>query len=703
VLFYNPQKALPEQGRVDHGPGRMQQNDTVQLLISCESQARLEACLALFRDAGHNARAQRVTSLRDLGELLRDPQWDLFVADERHPEFSPADALAVLAECAPDLPCLVRAADPQSADSLAWLRAGAREVLAEDDHERLLRSAGREITARREHRELAALRVQYAEIAERAELLLAASRDAIAYVVDGMHVHVNELYAQLFGYGDVGELESVPLVDLIAAKKQKDFKAALKRYRANPEAQTTIDFTGERADGGQFAGQLVLSTASFEGEPCMQVLVRPAATAPASAEGEAPASRGGLAALTTALAEAVGGQLVLIAVDGFGQQCRNLGITGANRLVDELGTFVAQSVGWKEELLRVGDSILALRLATSDPEQALADARRAVEAVATHIHTAGAQSVTCSICIEVCPLDTGMDASVEALIDRCWGALLATVERAHGLRGTDPARAELTRATLVPSTSASVMSSPSIEEALRSGTVRVLFQPMVSLRGDSSEYYEVQALHEPSGKPALDWLAESYPGSSSEELDQLVAQHALKQLATHSATHPATRVMLPLGAGSLLDPHFANWLAVTLRASEIPPDHVTLAIAHRTVGANLREAKELAEKVTGLGCQLCITEVHSANNPIPDLLHIRPQFARIAESLAVMLGDTESTNTLLKPLIESLHREQIASIMPCVEGAGVLAVLWQLGINFIQGNYLQAPLPRMQYEFTDLA
>ena len=40
--------------------------------------------------------------------------------------------------------------------------------------------------------------------------------------------------------------------------------------------------------------------------------------------------------------------------------------------------------------------------------------------------------------------------------------------------------------------------------------------------------------------------------------------------------------------------------------------------------------------------------------------------------------------------------------MPGVEGAGVMAVLWQLGVNFIQGNYLQAATAEMQYEFTDL-
>jgi len=677
----------------------MQQNDNLQLLVSCESQASLESCLAFFRDAGHSARAHRITSLRDLEDMLRDPQWELFIAHENHPEVAPAEALALLAERRTDLPCIVRGAEPLGAAALDWLRAGARDVIGEDDDQRLLLAACREIRARRERRELAALRVQYEEIAERCELLLAASRDAIAYVVDGMHVHANELYAQMFGYAGVAELASVPLVDLIATARQQEFKDALKRYRANPEAQTAIDFTGTRADGSEFAGQLVLSTASFEGEPCMQVLVRaaPAASAPAT-------GAGGLAALGAALAAAAGGQLLLIAVDGFNQHCRNLGVSAANGLVEELGAFVAHSVGWPQAPLRAADGVLAVHLPASDTASALADARRAVEAVAGHIHEVGSRSVSCGICVEVCPLGEGRDATVTALLDRCWSALLDTAERAQRLRAADPERVALASAgEAAADAGAEPAGGPSVEEALRTGELRVLFQPIVSLRGDSSEYYEVQARHQPSGRAALDWLAGTNPGASSAELDQLVAQEALASLAEHRATRPETRLILPVGGGSVLDPDFADWLAATLRAAAVPPDCVVIAIAHRTASSHLKQAKLLAERLASLGCQLCVSDVHSGDNPIPELLHLRPQFARIAETLAPALADTESTNTLLKPLIESLHREQIASIMPKVEGAGVLAVLWQLGVNFIQGDYLQPAQPQMHYDFTDLA
>ena len=121
------------------------------------------------------------------------------------------------------------------------------------------------------------------------------------------------------------------------------------------------------------------------------------------------------------------------------------------------------------------------------------------------------------------------------------------------------------------------------------------------------------------------------------------------------------------------------------------------------VSANLGEGRVLAERLRALGARLCVSDVHIATNPVSDLVHLRPQLARLDAALGAALKDADSTNTLLKPLVEALHQEQIACIMPDVEGAGMLAVLWQLGVNYIQGSYLQSPQPEMRYDFTDLA
>lgn len=681
----------------------MQHNDTIRILIGCASQARLEACLALFRDTTRLVRAHRVASLQELADSLRDRQWDLLIVDDDHPELSPSDALVTFSAAGSDIPCLVRAADPSGPDALAWRRAGAREVLPSDAGELLPLAAMREVDALRTRRDLAELRVQHEEVTRRCELLLGTAREAIAYVVDGMHVHANSRYAALFGYTTVEDLASAPLVDLIDNAGQQQFKDALKRYRAAPDEETAIGFTGLRADGSCFEGELALSTASFEGEPCMQVVVRESSQKTAAANSGAQATADGLEALVDTLRCAVSGQLVLLAIDGFTQHCRKLGMTGATRLVHELATFVTLTTGWDAQPLRVGDAVLAWQLANDDVDAVVTQARGMVGAVARHIHEIGTQSVTCTVCVQVCPVSPECGGSTEEMLDRCWSALTDTAERAGSLRAGDPARVDIARgANPAAATSTSTIAGPALEEALRGGELRLLFQPIVSLRGDNSEYYELFVRHHPSGKAGREWLAENYPGASGADLDRLVVREALHRLAEHRKTCPQTRLILPLGATSVLDPACARWLGDALRTAGLAPDSVAIAIEHRVVAANLKQAKDFAGQLGALGCRLCITEVHSGANPIPDLVHLRPQLARIADALSRVLGDSESTNTLLKPLIEALHREQIAPVMPNVDSASTLAVLWQLGLSFIEGDYLQPAQPQMSYDFTDL-
>jgi EAL domain-containing protein (putative c-di-GMP-specific phosphodiesterase class I) len=243
----------------------------------------------------------------------------------------------------------------------------------------------------------------------------------------------------------------------------------------------------------------------------------------------------------------------------------------------------------------------------------------------------------------------------------------------------------------------------SLDVEIRDGGFRVLFQPVVSLRGDSTEHYEVQVRHLAEGETANSWLAANGCAESSQELDRWVFIESFKKLAIHLKTHPYTRLLLPIGVQSLRDQDFVAWIGLALRAAGLSAETLVVQVSHADVSANLGEARHLAERLRSLGSRLCVSDVHIANNPVADLVHLKPQLARLDASLGPALKDAESTNTMLKPLIESMHQEQIASIMPEVEGAGTLAVLWQLGINYIQGNYLQAPQPEMRYDFTDLA
>ncbi len=227
-----------------------------------------------------------------------------------------------------------------------------------------------------------------------------------------------------------------------------------------------------------------------------------------------------------------------------------------------------------------------------------------------------------------------------------------------------------------------------------------MFQPMISLRGDYQRVLRSAGIACHERQSAHDGCR-SAAEHRTLDLDQWVLTQTLKKLAAHRHRNPDTRLIVPLGSGSVLVPTSPPGWRRHCAPRSCPP--TASVSSSRTARSTVRSSRpRTSSSACARSLSAGVADIHSANDPIPDLALLRPQFARIDVALAQALTDSDATNTLLKPLIDSLHQEQIASIMPGVEGAGVMAVLWQLGVNFIQGNYLQAATAEMQYEFTDL-
>ena len=74
-------------------------------------------------------------------------------------------------------------------------------------------------------------------------------------------------------------------------------------------------------------------------------------------------------------------------------------------------------------------------------------------------------------------------------------------------------------------------------------------------------------------------------------------------------------------------------------------------------------------------------------------------FVKVDGSFTQDLGKAENQEAL-KTLLASLHAQAKLTIMPFVESASVLATLWQAGVNYIQGYYLQGPSQSMDYDFS---
>ena len=291
------------------------------------------------------------------------------------------------------------------------------------------------------------------------------------------------------------------------------------------------------------------------------------------------------------------------------------------------------------------------------------------------------------------------------MLDNCCSALRDHAENAVSLRSVDSGRVQLLVAGSTGTTSVSG-GVAALSGALTANEFSLSFQPIISLRGDNTEHYEVRIRH--SGEDnqvisASDWLKQNHLSEKSSPLDRWSIEKALERLNEHLPQHPNTRLIVPLGAGCLGDEQFLPWLIEIIKTTSIPSESLVLQLHHQVVRSRLMQAEALAQVARELGVSLCVAGVSSENNPMEDLSLLKPALVRIDEKLVKALENYDETNKLIKPLIDALHHDQMASIMPGVEAAGALAVLWQLGVGYIQGDYMQAPSAEMAYDFADLA
>ena len=254
----------------------MSQSDTLRLLIINEDASEVERLLSMLRNSGLNSRAQHVPSIEGLEKLLSDQAWDMLLAVDTAKSCEPKAALRAIKKLDKDIPAVfLSESDPDEFNMalIDGLKAGARDVVLLDDDQHLLMVMNREAGNLQERRErrMADRKLQDAE--RRCQQLLDSSRDAIAYVEDGMFLYVNQSFAERFGYSDTDDILGMPVIDIIAPADQDNYKHFMKAFKLSETGQQELSLTGTRNDKSTFAIDIAVTHALFENEPCVQLLV----------------------------------------------------------------------------------------------------------------------------------------------------------------------------------------------------------------------------------------------------------------------------------------------------------------------------------------------------------------------------------------------------------------------------------------------
>ena len=676
---------------------------TIRLLILEDSQNEAERLVSLFRNAGNATRVHRLTSSDDLAEALQQ-SWDLLVAAPHSSNLDPLEALNAIRKQAKDIP-FIQMVEGNDADAITEaLALGAQDALPQGEDERLVLIAKRELANLNERRARRVAEVALREAEKRCQLLLNSSVDAITYVHDGMHIYANRAYLQLFGYEDAEELEGMPMIDLIDPADQASFKDFLKNYA---EGSAELNCGGVTIDGKTFRANMSFSPATYDAEPCIQVVIRAEANNAELEEKLREISSQDLVtglynrtyflslmdgAVNQAVSSGRSATLAYIEVNQYSTLLAEAGMAGVDLLLTDLANLLRGHFGQQAELARFGDDVFCALLADQTPEQCREGLQSLLKKVEGHLFEVSGRTLQTTLSIGVAGVNE-QTAKAQEVVDRAHRC--ADELPGNGLKIYDPAD-DLRKAASQGNIVAMV------QQALEQNSFRLLFQPVISLRGDSFEHYEVLLrLLDPEGKEVApgEFMSAAREAGLAEKLDRWVILNAIKLLAEHRSKGHETRLFVHLSSNSLQDPSLLPWLSVALKAARLPSDALVFQFNEPDAIAYLKQAKALTEGLAQLHCKVALCQFGCSLNPFNTLKHLTVDFVKVDGSYSQDLTKAENQEAL-KTLLASLHAQAKLTIVPFVESASALATLWQAGVNYIQGYYLQGPSQSMDYDFS---
>ncbi|MEE4360164.1 MAG: EAL domain-containing protein [Pseudomonadales bacterium] len=702
----------------------MSSSSTLHVLIADPSANAAEELVRELRNAGHNARGQHAEDSDAFTALLERQRWDLVVVRrDAEMSYDPTALIRQARECDVDLPILLVEDGTELARLTAGIEQGASDVLLAGEDARFMLVVKRELAGLTARRAVQRAEAALAETERRSQLLLDSSSEAIAYVHDGMHVYANRAYAQLFGYDSGEDIEAVPLLDMIAAEYQDTFKQRLKQFDAD---QPTDGFpiSGVRSDRTTFEGEMSLGHAAFDGEPCMQVLIRCTPVRAARIEeAEELRAQDPVTGLTSRpfFLEAVEkravlrdkggkeGAVVIVEIDDFDSVRKNAGMSASDRILKDVADVLAGRASGDVLLARLSDDRFAALIptTTSGVAEALGEKfRRGIEDL---MSTVGGKTTRLTASVGIAMINA-RTASAQEVLDQAARAVRHVREQDRAGNGVylfDPADFAQPPPTRIDSSDEEARETLLLlSEGMKSNSLVLLFQPIVSLHGGDEEHYEVYLrLPDRDGNllPPDDFMHFAEQAGLGGRVDRWVVLHAIKKLAQQRSRGRETRLTINLTHAALTDESFLPWLRVALKAAKLPRDAVILQFTEIAATTYLKQAKAFTEALSQLECRAGVSQFGNSVNPFATLRHLTVDYVKLDGKYVGNIEKDEAAGAELGKTLAELEKLGKTTIVPKVGNPALMAHLFQSGARLVQGNYFGEPTSEMDFDFASEA
>jgi len=684
---------------------------SISIAVLTDNQDDVELINSALRDAGHAAHCHWVASPKRLADTLSRQTVELLILNcDRYPD-PIRQVVKQKDRYDPEVPVIAMQQQATEADIESAMRSGACDLVSLGLKGRLQSIATRELRALRVERALNSTLQTATEYKKQLKDHMANSASCYALVQEGIFTNVNDAWLQQFKIRDKDELIGLPVMDNFEPESRAALKGALVATIAGKwqEGEKLIA-KAHVGSGDAEEMHLEFRKIDLDDGPCVQIRVAPQ---PKVAEEPTKLVHDALKRDPTMLffhraqfLERIAKRLkrkpasgthclVYIKPDNFGEVRDKVGIIQSEEILAHFAEFVRKRMHPRDVAGRFEGTSIMILLERGSANDAQVWGQQLINALEKTTFEVGEISTQMTCTVGACGVSE-VFGSLEDFVAATVQAYKLGKEAGGNRSYLDESADEDTKQREFDAIWVKHLKSALMEDRFRLAQL-----PIAGLRSDSIQMFDLLVrMIDDQGNSVLP--SEFIPAARRNKMMKNIDRWMLMAAMDFCGKNDADRVFVRLSRQSITDPTTAGWMEQKLDEDGFDCSRLVVQIPERDAAKHIRHTQQLVKKIRKLGIGFALEHFGVDQDRFQILDMLKPDYIKIDGELMHTLMTDNSMQAAVGRIVRAAQQRNIKTIAERVENANAMAVLFQLGLDFMQGHYVHEPEVVLQDSRSDV-
>jgi diguanylate cyclase (GGDEF)-like protein len=677
-------------------------NDRHSISIAVLSQNQDDVALinGTLRDGGHAAHCHWIDRPGKLDDTLAADRVELIIVNcDRYPE-GIRRVIKQKDRFNPEVPVIALRKQADENTIQEAMRDGACDLVSIGLRNRLQSVVTRELRALRAERALNSTIASAIEYKRQIRDYMQSSTAAIALAHEGIVIEANDAWLKLFKYASVDEVKGLPLMDSFDSQSHAALKGALNAAINGKWARDEKLKVQPHLDIGQRSElELEFQRMDFDSVPCVHVRIAP----PDSSKQEPTALvHDALKRDPTTLfyhraqfierlakrlkrsPESGLHVLAYVKIDKFAEVQKKIGIIESEEVLAQFAEEMRKRMHPRDVAGRFEGTSLMVLLERGNARDGLVWGQQLANHMSKTTFDVGEKSAQITCTVGACAVSDvfgNLEELVAATVDayrlgkKAGGNTCFLNESAH----EDTKQKEFDAVWI-----------KRLKSALMDDRFMLAQLPIAGLRRNSIEMYDLLVrMVDEQGRPVLpsEFLPAAVRNNTMKNIDRWMIKAAIDFCEQSSAD----RVFVRLSRQSVVDKGTIGWMQREFDDRGFDCSRLVMQLPERDAAWHITQTRDIVGKLKKLGVGFALEHYGVDQERFQMLDILKPDYIKVDGELMHTLMTDTAMQEAVQRIVNAATQRGIKSIAERVENANAMAVLFQLGLDYMQGHYVHAP------------